>query len=145
VIGPLIRRRDWEARLGSYFQSRSDSPFHYGVHDCCLFVCGAILAMTGIDVAAPFRGAYRSRKEAMQLLCNYAGDSSVQAIVEKVTREYQMPRVDTVMAQRGDVVLIKRPNDYSLGIVDLQGKVAVAIDTGFTRIPISFAARAWHV
>lgn len=135
----LSRLPCWQCQFSKFLFLNSHRPFAYGSFDCCLFVCDAIKAMTGTDVAANFRGAYSSAREARRL-------GSVRKITEQVTAEFCMDEVPPLRAQRGDVVLIKRARDYSLGIVDLSGShLAVAVKTGVARIPLSEATRAWRV
>ena len=101
--------------------------------------------MTDVDVAAPFRGQYGSRREAYRAIKAYAGRASVEAVTEQVTAEHAMPEVSPLRARRGDVVLLRRPKDFSLAIVGLDGAILAAVARGFERIPSSFAVRAWRV
>src|SRR5579859_6297583 len=110
----LSRLSCWQCKFQQFLNDNQRRPFAYGSFDCCLFVCDAIRAMTGIDVAAKFRGTYSSLREVRAF-------GSVQAIAQQVAGEFGMPEVPAFCAQRGDVALIKRPRDYSLGIVDLDG------------------------
>lgn len=112
-------------------------PLVYGRSDCCLFVCNAIQAMTGVDVAAEFRGKYSTLAEARRF-------GTVREIAERITAQFSMPEVPVLRAQRGDVVLIKR-RSYSLGLVDLSGRIAALTKDGLTRIPIESASKAWRV
>jgi hypothetical protein len=126
-------------------EHRSDA-FRYGRWDCCLFVCDAIRVMTGVDPAADFRGAYSSRTGARHALLAHVGSASVQAVVEAVTAKYGMQETSVLHARRGDVALIKRSRDHSLGLVALNGRdIALASSTGLWTIPVSAAVRAWHV
>lgn len=56
----MIRLSTWEADLSAYIASVRNLPFVYGKHDCGLFAAGAVVAMTGEDPAAEFRGKYSS-------------------------------------------------------------------------------------
>lgn len=141
----MIRRlEDWPTRLERYVLAQQKAKFRYGQLDCCLFVAGAIEAMTGVDIA-PFR-EYHSRRTASQLAVTYCGRKSVRAIVEKAFEEAGMPKIPPAFACRGDAVLIKRPSDSSLGIVDLNGRdILLLAREGFARQPISLAVQAWRV
>ncbi len=135
----LVRKSCWQCQLAKFFFLSSRTPFAYGSFDCCMFVCDAILAMTGTDIAAEFRGTYSSQKESRR-------HGSVRSIAERVTREHGMPEVPVLRAQRGDMALLKRPRDYSLGIFDLSGMaVAAATKKGTVRVPLSEVQRAWRV
>jgi hypothetical protein len=142
----MRRHADWPQRFQQFLINQREQPFQYGERDCCLFVADAVLAMTGNDLAASFRGKYRTRKEALVLIKDYAGKPSVEAVVEKVMQEHGLQEVLPSYAQRGDIVLVQRAKDYSLGIVDLNGKhVIAAAKKGYLRLDLSRATRAWRV
>jgi hypothetical protein len=121
--------------------------FSYGRWDCCLFVCTAVSVMTGVDLAAGFRGAYSSRSEARHAIFAYCGSTSVQAVVEAVTAKYGIEETAVLHARRGDLVLVTRSGrDYSLGLLALNGRdIVLASARGLWTIPVSSALRAWHV
>ena len=120
--------------------------FSYGRFDCCLFVCDAISVMTGVDPAAGFRGTYSSRAEARRAILAHCGSASVQAVVEAVTTRYGIEETPVLHARRGDVALIKRSRDHSLGLITLNGRdIALASSHGLWTLPVSAAVRAWHV
>jgi hypothetical protein len=119
----------------------------YGSLDCALFTCDAIEQMTGRDIAAWFRGRYQTRREAFELVREYTGRASLLAIVERVTRDNQMPEVGPLFLQRGDVALIRRGvGGFSLGIVNLNGlNIATVRKTGLAIAPMYLALRGWRV
>jgi hypothetical protein len=143
----LQRYPYWPSALDKFLADNYETKFEYGKFDCCLFVCSAIEAMTGTDIAAPFRGRYRSRREALRAVWEYAGKGTVRAVAERVTLDHGMPRVEILLAQRGDVALIGRPKrDCSLGIIALTGRdVIVLTAKGMQSIPLTEAAFAWRV
>src|SRR5690348_16756097 len=118
----LSRLPCWQCSLARFLLDNSRRPFRYGSFDCGLFVSDAILVMTGTDLAASFRGKYKSRTELLRLIRQYTGALSLRALAERITAEFQMPEVPILRAQRGDLVLLKRARDYSLGLVDLNGR-----------------------
>lgn len=123
-------------------------------HDCSMFACSCIQAITGIDVGALFRDRYRSEKGAF-LVCKRFGGAGLEAAVEKVTADNRWEEVPPLMAQRGDVILIRGSQASStgetdvLGIVDLNGIEVVytdeAIPIGLNRIRIDKSMRAWRI
>jgi hypothetical protein len=142
----MTRRPDWQARLDSFLREHQQHPFAYGSWDCCLWVSSAIQAMTGVDPARAFRRHYSSRGEALTLIKTVTGSSSVEAIVAQTAKELWMPEIPIPFAQRGDVVLVKRARDYSLGLIALNGReVIVCRARGLCRISLSHALRAWRV
>ena len=48
----MTRKPDWQALLDAFLAEHQFDSFQYGRWDCCLFVCDAIQAMTGVDPAA---------------------------------------------------------------------------------------------
>lgn len=136
----MTRYPDWAARLERLVRANAARPFRYGEWDCCLFVCSAIEAMTGVDPAVRLRGKYRSIAEARQLV------GSVRAVAEGYAAQLKMPEIGVMHARRGDLVLIERPRAYSLGLVALDGKhLLVAGARGIVKIPRIRACRAWMV
>lgn len=103
----MIRFPDWEARLSAYLAPlMDDAVFQYGSLDCALMVADAALAMTGEDIAAPFRGKYSTAAGSARALKRYgAGDL-------KSTFDTLLPPKPIGYARRGDVVM----NDGAVGI-----------------------------
>jgi hypothetical protein len=142
----LSRLSDWQGRLSQFLSERQDETFHYGRWDCCLFVCSAIWVMTGVDPAAGYRGAYSSRAGARRALLAYCGTASVRTFAETFTATYGMRETTPFHAHRGDVALIRRSRDYSLGLVALNGReVLVLSPRGLHGLSLSAAVRAWNV
>jgi hypothetical protein len=142
----MTRFSDWQERLDSFLTSNAKNHFTYGRWDCCLFVCDAIRTMTGIDPAEGFRESYVTRMGAMVIAKRKYGRASVRTIAERVTAKRDMPACLPTLAHRGDLVMFKRPNDYSLGIVDLSGRfAAILTQSGIQRLPVEQAVSAWHV
>lgn len=142
----MTRHHNWERKLDEFLNGNSARAFKYGEWDCCLFVCDAIKAMTGVDPAGAFRGYYTTRKGALDAVGLLCGSRSVKAIVKRTTMRMEMPACVPNLARRGDVVMIKRASDVSLGIVDLTGyQAAVLTRKGIERISLSEAITAFHV
>ena len=111
-----------------------------------MFVADAIEAMTGTDIAADFRGQYRNRAQAVQVASRLGMGQSVQGIAECVAERAGMPEVRPLLAGRGDMMLIERARDYSMGLVALNGReILIAMRSGFAPIPMDRAVRAWKV
>jgi hypothetical protein len=143
---PLKRLPGWQGALDCFLTAHRDSRFQYGIWDCCLFACDAIEVMTGVDVAAQFRDRYHTRTEALRAIREYTGKVSVRAVAERVTAAYEMPRVEILRAQRGDLVLVRRSRDYSLGIIALNGTDVITVTPhGLQRIALSNAVCGWRV
>jgi len=104
--------------------------------------------MTGTDIAAPFRGAYFSRAQALQAVAVLTGRPSVQAAAETLTRAHSMAEIPVMYASRGDMALIPRAHgrDHSMGLVGLSGvSLVIALRNGTGEIPLERACQAWRV
>ena len=75
-------------------------PFEWGRHDCVLWPADAVLALTGIDHAAPYRGRYSSPLGAARLLRRELGLEFPEHLFDRVLGE-RLPRA---LARLGDVV-----------------------------------------
>lgn len=140
----MVRFADWQMRLDCFLNNSAAKPFAYGETDCCLFVADAVFAMSGVDLAASFRGRYHSRKEALAVAKKRTGKASLRLLIETALAD--LPAVSVLSAQRGDILLVKRSRDVSLGILSLNGKeIVAAAAEGFLRLPLSLALRAWRV
>ncbi len=144
----MTRLENWPHLFDVFLFENSARRFKYGEWDCCLFVAGAIQAMTGVDAAAPYRDKYSSRVEALQLAESMHGKKSIQAITESVATSNGMSEISLLHARRGDMVLIKRAGgrDFSLGIVSLSGhRILIALGKSIGSLPIERGFRAWRV
>lgn len=142
----LTRYPDWPSRLQAYLDSRRNVRFKYGSHDCCLFSCDCILAMTGTDIGAWFRGRYSTRAGAFAAIYERTGKSGVGAIAEYTAAEYGMESIPVSMAQRGDMVLVGSGRKASLGIVSLTGSDVMSLtNKQIVRVALSNATAAWRV
>ncbi|MCH8196464.1 MAG: hypothetical protein IH904_00135 [Proteobacteria bacterium] len=140
----MIRRfEDWPARLGDALAAAAGTPFEFGKHDCCLAVCDVILAITGTDLAADYRG-YEGEAEALAVLRKHRG---VVGIMEATAARHAIPEVPPGLAQRGDMVIIDKDGDKALAIVDMTGSrvAAAARAGGWAPRPVSCIERAWRI
>jgi hypothetical protein len=135
----VTRKPDWQALLDAFLARHQFDTFQYGRWDCCLFVCDAVLVMTGVDPAPAYRGTYSSRAQSRR-------HGSVQANVEAVCAKHGMQEAPVPFARRGDVVLVRRRRSCSLGLVALNGReIVLTSSAGLWLLPLGSAVRAWHV
>jgi hypothetical protein len=142
----MKRLEDWPEKLFSFLAERANTPFEWGKQDCCLFVCDATLMMTGIDLAADFRGSYSDALSAARAVKEYAG-AGVEALAEKMAAAHGIQEIPPAYAQRGDVVLFDT-TEYgeTLGIVGMMGFEIVSTGIcGLRYLPIAEALRAWRI
>lgn len=95
----MTRRPDWERRLADYLAGCSGARFLWGRLDCALFAAGAVLAMTGTDPAATYRGRYSTATGAARALRRY-GQGTLEATIDAL-----FPERPIGFARRGDLVL----------------------------------------
>jgi hypothetical protein len=107
--------RDYEALQG-FLASHMRTPFAWGGHDCVTHAAGAILAQTGVDKLAVYRGRWSTAREAVALLDTLGG---MEAAVSSV-----LTPIAAGMAQRGDVA----------GWLDPEGRLQLAIVEGDTLV-----------
>ncbi len=142
----MTRLPNWQSALEAHLRASAQVRFAYGAMDCCLFACDAVLAMTGEDLAASFRGKYSTRREASIAIRSYCGSPLVRSLAERIARDRAIPDVDVAHARRGDVVLHGRNLGESLGIVSLDGTEMIAVaQDGLWRLPLCMAKRAWRI
>lgn len=105
----MTRFPDWPERLNEFIEGRRERPFSWGANDCALFAADAIVQMTGVDLAKPWRG-YRSERGALTRIQKAGGLREIAlaaGLIEKPAG----------LAQRGDVVLVMQDGRETFGIV----------------------------
>jgi hypothetical protein len=142
----MKRYSDWESRLLEFIMSRAFTPFAWGKHDCSLFACDAVLAMTGTDIAADFRGRYTTKLGAAKVIREFVPSGQLSDLAEKRGGEKGLTEVGPRAAQRGDIVLLATDQETALGIVALDGRSAYTVaEVGYQKLPIKYWSRAWRV
>lgn len=135
----MKRFSDWEERLSLYIDRVFDEPFCWGEHDCALFAAGAVKAMTGVDMAADFRGRYGSRREAAQAL-RAAGYKTLHGAARHWLGKPKHP----ALAHRGDIVMRRQ----ALGVCFGRGAWFVGSILGRSGLfdaPLNDCRAAWSV
>ncbi len=118
-------------------------PFSLGESACCLTGCDGLLAITGIDPAASFRGNYKAKRGAYAALKRFAGGGLVET-VEKITGDLGWLEVPRLTARRGDVGLVDTELGEALAICT-GPKWAVQGEHGLVFLSIKSGLRAWRV
>lgn len=134
-----MREHGWDVRLFDYIESHRNTPFDWGVHDCCLFAAGGVQAITGKDFAADLRG-YKSQQEAYAIVARYG---SIEAMV---TSLLGVQPIHPAFAQRGDPMVGLHPEtgQEALGVcVGVHWAVPGASGLVFPRL--ADARFAWRV
>ena len=142
----IARRIDWEQRLIAYLHSVRKLPLVYGQHDCCLHTCAVIEALTGVDVATPFRGRYNCRLSALKVMREVTGSSTLRGLADFIARQHEIPQhEDPILAARGDPVLYRYDGQEPL-LAIAYGSIVLAVGTnGLYRVPLHSAVAAWRI
>jgi hypothetical protein len=135
----MSRLKDWEPRLVDCLGQASGKPFKAGHHDCALFVAACVEAMTGTDLAAEWRGRYRTIRGGIARL-RRAGHADHVACVASMFEE-----VLPTYARRGDIGVVDGTDGFgALGIVQGEG-VYVLTESGLGIQPRRKLKRAFQV
>lgn len=124
MTAPTYKRlRDWQSRFRSCVREHQ-RPFSWGVQDCCLFAADHVLAITGQDPAAEWRGSYANELGAGRLLQRLGG-------VRTLLDLHFGARVAPLLARVGDV-----------GLLVIEGRDTMAVCGGATWLAPAAAAPA---
>ena len=141
----IARKQTWEADMAKAFEAADAAPFAWGTNDCCLMVCDVILAMTGVDLGAGFRGKYATKEEADALIAFATDGGGVEELAEQICAANDMPEVEVNFAQRGDIVLHDTSEGPCLGIIDREGGYYLSKKHGLLFLGRGNIRRAWRV
>jgi hypothetical protein len=140
VPGQRPRLPDWTERLAELVEERRQAPFAWGSQDCCLFAADAVVAVTGGDPAAAWRGKYRTEAGAERLL----GALGLEGTVAQALADFGLQECPPAFAQRGDLAIVASGNLPTVGVV-LGDAVAAPGPDGLAFVPLTSASRAWGV
>ncbi|MGA2650427.1 MAG: hypothetical protein ABSF28_07880 [Terracidiphilus sp.] len=149
IVPPkLVREIHWATRsLHLFLRANARTPFKWGTFDCALFAADGIKAMTGVDIAADFRGKYSTEEEAFALIKHITGGTTVEdaaayCAAKHGLKEWKSP----LFAQRGDLCVLEDSGRLITGLVHLNGRHIVAAgEAGLKKILITKVKRAFHV
>ena len=138
----LQRVDNWRAAFSAEVERMRRLPFEWGTQDCGVGLAGNLtLALTGVDVAAPWRGRYSTQAGALRVLRN-DGFENLGDLVASVLPEYDHPS----RAMIGDVGAIEADGGFghALCVVDFE-RVFVLRPDGFGTLDRSQMVRAFKV
>jgi hypothetical protein len=145
---PLKRKQHWATRAYHHFlPSRAKMPFEWGKHDCALFAADGIEAITGVDIAAEFRGQYSDEAGAWKAIQTITGGETVEDAAAWCAARHGLAELPLpLFAQRGDLCIVEDSGRLIAGLVHLSGRHIVAAgEDGLHRLPITAIKRAWRV
>ncbi|MCE8007128.1 hypothetical protein [Aestuariivita sp.] len=107
----MKRRKDWMSRLTGYVGRTARLSIDPGTHDCALFLAGAVLAMTDVDFAAPYRGRYTTLRGGLRILRKDGFEDHI------ALARYHLETRPTAFLQVGDGAVVDTPLGPALGVV----------------------------
>jgi len=134
----MSRLIDWEDRLNALIEERMNAPFEWGLHDCALWGADAVLAQTGEDHGAAFRGKYEDAEGAALALREFGAGTIVR------TYNAALSRRAVSLLRRGDIAMIGEGIKGSVGVV-IGGDGLFTDTDGLMRVPRSLWSRGWGV
>lgn len=140
-MSELVRLHDWRARFAAEIDRLKHTPFAWGAHDCGPGLAGnLVLAITGVDCAAQWRGAYASPSEGLSVMRD-AGFENLGDMVAAM-----LPEIHPSEARIGDVAAIEvsSPFGYALGVVNGE-RIFVLREDGMGTVDLLDAKRAFRV
>lgn len=132
------RAVDWKARLVAYLAEVPGRPKAYGLFDCALFTFGGVAAMTGRDLAAPYRGRYATLPQGIALLRRDGFQDHVALVAANFAE------ILPAFAQAGDVAVIASADGPALGLVHGEYIYALSPER-MVLVPFLDADRAFRV
>ena len=131
------RVEDWRVRFEQLVAERMRTPFDWGSHDCVLWAADAVLAVSGVDLAAEYRGTYGTDAEAMRLLKRKGG--------LEVLGDLAGERIRPLAAGVGDVGIVSDETGREMFGVCAGAAWLVATAEGLGAISLDKARVAWRV
>lgn len=134
----MKKLNNWLPNLQVLVEESRNKSFVYGQHDCCLFGADVVLAQTGIDLAADYRGKYKTLAGGIKLL-KKAGYADQIDFLEKHLEE-----IPTAFASVGDIGVVSFEGMDSVCVVI--GAFAAAItETGLINVDTTNLTRVFKV
>lgn len=121
-------------QLRDFIESMRDKPWTSGENDCALFCAAWLMEYRGVDYAAPFRGAYSSTEEGLQLV------GSLKQYATECLGEPEGIRT----ARRGDIAYRTTDGGETVGVV-IGERVACPSDNGLNFSVLDDWELAFHV
>ena len=119
------------AKLAAFINQRNCMPFQRGKKYLLPYVADWVRFATGKDVAADFRGKYRSENGAFKQLFK-RGLNDVQSVF----KDRLNPEIPVAYARRGDCALVEFNDELVGGIVTVNAVVCVG-ENGLVTKPMS--------
>ena len=141
MVQGVTRLPNWRARFAAEMDRQRREAFAWGAQDCALgLACGAVLAITGTDLGADWRGRYCAPAQALRLMRSEGYDTLGDLVAAT------LPEVHPAFARMGDIGLIEADGPFgaALCVMDASG-VIVLTEAGHGRRAREDVMRAFRV
>lgn len=112
----------------------------WGDDDCALWQAGIQFAAMGVDVAAAFKGHYKTQRGAHRTL----GVLGLPMVLQKITRKHGCGRVKPKDARIGDIGLIESGERFSCVRLLHRNEWIGRSEFGWTMVPTKMVRAAWR-
>lgn len=145
----MVRHEDWNERLVDAIAAREATPFSHGDFDCCMAAADNIIAMTGKDWMAAFRGKYRSAAGASRLMQTDGKGTLLKTLIS-LAPQMGSKRIPPAFATRGDLVVTKLAlhdecRGQACGTCVGRGRAVFPGETGWVQLPMSAWCAAFRI
>ena len=141
----MIRREDWPERMDAAISLARRRKFSWGRHDCALFICDVVEAMTGTDMAYGLRGRYSDELGA-KAIAGELGGAGLRALARFIASRFGLQEVLPRYARRGDAVLARAAIGGRLAFgVCVGAETLIAGPDGLVAIPLERSVKAWRI
>ena len=137
----MQRLPKWRGRFEAAIDELKAKPFAWGDHDCGPGLVGnVVMAITGEDVAKPYRGKYFDAKGALRIIKRKGFDNLGDLVAS------MLPEIHPSQAKIGDIGAVKMdsPFGYALGVVNGE-RVFVLMEDGIGTVDLLQCERAFKV
>jgi hypothetical protein len=138
MVRSLARLPDWRALFSSFIAERAASSFEWGENDCAMFAAGGVEAATGVDLAAAFRGRYKTPNGSARAV-RRIGEGDLPSTLASL-----LPQIDPEEATAGDVVIISHQNQDVCGL-RLRSNIVCLAQEGLVHFGPDAATHAYRV
>lgn len=127
------------ADLAVHQRVGNTTPFVLGQMDCSLWAAAWVRQQTGVDLAADWRGQYRTEAEYTRLLL---GEGGLVRVAARAMKRLGAQLVAPADAQPGDIGVIVTDKGPALAI---RGQLAWLAKTGDQLSTTPHASFAWRI
>lgn len=112
-----------------------ETPFIWGLWDCCTSACDVFALMHGVDPMAPLRWLYRTRTEALALIRQWGGWRRMFVALTALAG------LSEGVGAEGELGLVKTEAGFTLATGIGGDWWAVKMDCGFKTVPGAILCR----